>query len=60
MSSRLLECIKPVSGFIVGKSYKMVSCSGKYVEIIDENGSKEIMLDIYFSGAGKRLCKSNK
>jgi hypothetical protein len=46
---RVLECIKPTQGFTVGKSYKLLGQHGKYVEIEDDTGERQIMLDIYFS-----------
>jgi len=47
-------------GFDLGKSYIMVGCSGYHLEVINNEGVREIMSDKYFSGAGKRLGKNNK
>jgi len=50
-----LECISEVDGFTVGNKYKMISCSGKYVEMIDDRKERVVLFDIYFSGVTKRL-----
>ena len=55
----MLECIKECEGYILGEKYAMVSCSGKYVEMVNSSGFREIMTDTYFSGFAKRL-KNNK
>lgn len=44
-----LTCIKEYENYIVGKSYKLIGRSGGYVEIVNELGETDIMLDIYFS-----------
>jgi len=56
MKNKALErtCIKPISGFTVGENYKIISQYGKYVEVIDNSGNREILLDIYFSNLGKK------
>ena len=50
-----LTCISPVDGFTVGNKYKMISCSGKYVEMIDDRKERVVLFDVYFSGISKRL-----
>jgi len=48
-------CIKPSKDFIVGKIYKCVSKSGKYYEVIDEMGTRQVMLAIYFKDVEKKI-----
>jgi len=56
----MVECIHECEGYILGEKYKMISCSGQYIEVENSTGFREIMSDKYFSGAGKRLSKNNK
>ena len=50
----MLECIQETDGFTLGKSYKCLGNAGKYVEMVNDLGNREIMLDIYFKGFSKQ------
>jgi len=50
----MLECVQEVDGFTLGKSYKCLGNAGKYVEMVNNLGNREIMLDIYFKGFSKQ------
>lgn len=47
-------CIKQSKGFDLNKIYKCVGKSGKYVEVVDSFGDRQIMLDIYFKDVEKK------
>jgi len=49
-----LECIQETDGFELGKSYKCIGVSGKYLEMIDNNGGAQIMDDTYFKVGKKK------
>jgi len=48
-----LECIQEIEGFDLGKSYECLGFSSGYVEIINNEGNREIMPDKYFKPIGK-------
>lgn len=50
---KMVKCIKPCVGFKVGNDYKLIGQYSKYVEVEDELGNREIMLDIYFNCGSK-------
>lgn len=48
-----LECILEDEGFLLGKYYKKIGGSGRYLEMIDENGIAQITSEIYFKVSTK-------
>ncbi len=49
-----LECIQETEGFDLGKKYECLGFSNGYVEMINNEGSREIMKDVYFKKIGKK------
>jgi hypothetical protein len=43
-----LRCIRPIEGFTLGKTYKLLGCAGEYVELVDDDKVKVILYESYF------------
>jgi len=49
-----LLCIQETEGFTLGESYECLGFSSGYVEMVNNEGSREIMKDVYFKKIGKK------
>lgn len=43
-----MRCIKRVSGFTVGKTYKLINLAGELLQLKDDNGKVAIVYESHF------------